>query len=183
MPGISDPPPEADPLSPQEFTELYRAHFRAVHRYVERRVDDPGTAAEIASAVFELVYQRDAADSITLPWLYRVASNKIGDHYRRRERRRSAERAMAAVVADASPGLPPLERLAVVEAIGKLPQRQREAVYLTYYEGLRNAETAQVLGCSESAVSSALTRAMARLRHTLTDLPIAFTGGSAHELA
>ena len=49
-------------------------------------------------------------------------------------------------------------------ALGRLPRRQRAAVVLRYYEGLSEAETAEVLGCTVGTVKSSTSRALAKLR-------------------
>jgi RNA polymerase sigma-70 factor (sigma-E family) len=49
-------------------------------------------------------------------------------------------------------------------ALGRLPRRQQAAVVLRYYEGLTEAETAAVLGCSVGTVKSQTSRALAKLR-------------------
>ena len=49
-------------------------------------------------------------------------------------------------------------------ALGRLPRRQQAAVVLRYYEGLSEAETADVLGCSVGTVKSSTSRALAKLR-------------------
>jgi RNA polymerase sigma-70 factor (ECF subfamily) len=54
-------------------------------------------------------------------------------------------------------------------AIADLPPRQRTAVALTYSEGLSNAETADILDTSVSAVETLLVRAKASLRQALGD--------------
>jgi RNA polymerase sigma-70 factor (ECF subfamily) len=54
-------------------------------------------------------------------------------------------------------------------AIAKLPPRQRAAIALTYNEGLSNAETADILDTSISAVETLLSRAKAGLRQALGD--------------
>ena len=48
-----------------------------------------------------------------------------------------------------------------------LPRRQRAAIVLRYYEGLRDAEIAQILGCAEVTVRSQIHRALAALRARL----------------
>lgn len=55
----------------------------------------------------------------------------------------------------------------VLEAVMSLPLVYREAVYLHYYEGLRIAQTAELLGVSESAVSQRLSRARKQLKTIL----------------
>jgi RNA polymerase sigma-70 factor (sigma-E family) len=56
------------------------------------------------------------------------------------------------------------ERRDLWAALGRLPRRQRATVVLRYYEGLSEAETADVLGCTVGTVKSATSRALARLR-------------------
>ena len=52
-------------------------------------------------------------------------------------------------------------------ALALLPQHQRAAIVLRYYEDLSEAETAQALGWSLGAVKSATCRGLARLRRIL----------------
>jgi RNA polymerase sigma-70 factor (ECF subfamily) len=57
------------------------------------------------------------------------------------------------------------ERLAEVhEAIGRLPDRQREILVLRMLLGQSTEETAQTLGCPEGTVKSNLHKAVGNLR-------------------
>lgn len=56
----------------------------------------------------------------------------------------------------------------ITEALMRLPLRQRQVVVLRYFVDLTIAQTAAELGCSEGAVKSHTTRALARLRHVLS---------------
>lgn len=56
---------------------------------------------------------------------------------------------------------------AVLAAVNELPESQREAVYLHYYEGYKIAEIAALTGRSEDAVAKNLSRARHRLRTML----------------
>lgn len=58
------------------------------------------------------------------------------------------------------------ERL-VQRAIGNLPDRQRAAIVLTYSEGLSNAQVADILDTSVSAVETLLVRGKQNLRRAL----------------
>ena len=56
---------------------------------------------------------------------------------------------------------------ALMEALQRLPARQRACVVLRCFEELTSAETAQALRCSEGAVTSDTSRAIAGLRREL----------------
>ena len=104
-------------------------------------------------------------------WLTRIVVNLCLDR-----QRRTVWVALDAAgeIADPAPGADAQReanetdrRLAA--AIGKLPPRQRAAVALTYSEGLSNAETADILDTSISAVETLLSRAKDNLRRALGD--------------
>jgi RNA polymerase sigma-70 factor (sigma-E family) len=60
-----------------------------------------------------------------------------------------------------------LERSAVVDALGTLPSRQREAIVLRYYADLSEAEVAAAMGISRGAVKSHTARGITTLRTAL----------------
>ena len=57
----------------------------------------------------------------------------------------------------------------MLEALRRLPPRQRSVVVLRYYEDLSVAETADALGCSAGTVKSQTFEAFAKLRVLLGD--------------
>ena len=58
-------------------------------------------------------------------------------------------------------------REAVAGAIRSLPDRQKAAIVLTYYEGASNAEAAAILGLGVKALESLLVRARQALTRSL----------------
>ncbi|MGW8950093.1 sigma-70 family RNA polymerase sigma factor [Streptomyces sp. NPDC055709] len=56
------------------------------------------------------------------------------------------------------------ERDALVDALARLPARQRAAVVLRYFEDLTDAQTAAALGTRAATVRSQVTRGLAKLR-------------------
>jgi len=59
-------------------------------------------------------------------------------------------------------------RLSLKSALSDLPRGQRAAVVLRYYEGLSEAETAEVLGCSVGTVKSQAWKGLLELRSKMT---------------
>ena len=102
-------------------------------------------------------------------WLRRVATNLCLDRKRRRafvSDEAVPERADEAPSADAMIDARRRER-AVAAAMQALPDRQRAAIVLTYYEGVSNAEAAAALGVGVKALESLLVRARRGLSRSL----------------
>jgi RNA polymerase sigma-70 factor (ECF subfamily) len=105
-------------------------------------------------------------------WLHRVVVNLAADEGRKRRVRRSVTLDDVPETADGRPDASEaLERgeraVALRRAIAELPERQRQALVLTYGSGLPNAEVATVLGISIEAVEAALSRARSALRREM----------------
>ena len=99
-------------------------------------------------------------------WLRRVATNLIFDRSRRPRfvsEEAIPERADEAPLADEAMDAVRL-REAARDAVMALPDRQRAAIVLTYYEELPNAEAADLLGLHIKAFESLLLRARTALR-------------------
>jgi RNA polymerase sigma-B factor len=51
----------------------------------------------------------------------------------------------------------------------KLPEREREILYLRFFKGLTQSEIADRMGISQMHVSRLLSRTLAQLRHALEE--------------
>ena len=105
---------------------------------------------------------------------HRVAASRAPDAYVRRilinanisrHRRRRVCEVLTAVPVDQeqTPG-PATESAAVIQALMDLPQRQRAAIVLRFWDDLPESEVAELMGCSVGTVRTHTARAMARLR-------------------
>ena len=57
-----------------------------------------------------------------------------------------------------------IEKIALKEAIGKLPQREKLVIDLRYFHGLTQEKTAQIVGVSQVQISRIAKKALAELR-------------------
>jgi RNA polymerase sigma-70 factor (ECF subfamily) len=165
---------------------LYRRYGGLVYTLALRIVGDPELAREVLQDTFLRSWDgRDAYDAARgrVPWwLMGIARNRAIDLLRSRPhqaRLREGERlsherpdALASETQDVR-----VTRRVVTEALARLSAVQREAIELTYYGGLTQAEIARQLGQPLGTVKSRIRDAMERLRHALAPL-IGPSGGS-----
>ena len=96
----------------------------------------------------------------------RILINEVRRRWRRHQRAESVARfTVEPSVPDAADDIARRDR--VLQALLELPLQQRATVVLRYLEGLSQAETAELLGCSEGTVKSQSSRALATLRKFL----------------
>jgi RNA polymerase sigma-70 factor (ECF subfamily) len=155
---------------PEAFERLIARYQRMIHALTYRMTGSLDDAEDLAQDAFiQAFHQLDGfrADARFSSWLYRIAVNLCLNWRQRTQRREQAYQDLAGQGIDP----PPDERaVRVQEALLKLNPKQRAAVVLTTYDGLSHAETAKVLGCSETTVSWRLFTARARLKRLLKDL-------------
>jgi RNA polymerase sigma factor (sigma-70 family) len=106
-------------------------------------------------------------------WLYRVTTNLCTDRLRSRQRRRQTSLEDAPDVEDSAPLAEAVmiqsdRTAALAAALGKLPERQREAVILRHIEGLANPEIAEIMDIGLEAVESLIARGKRALAATLS---------------
>ena len=63
------------------------------------------------------------------------------------------------------------EKAALWEFVQSLPRKQRAVIVLRYYEGLSEAEIAEILGISVGTVKSQASRAIASMRQRMSSQP------------
>jgi RNA polymerase sigma-70 factor (sigma-E family) len=128
----------------------------------------------LQAALERLLKHWDKIDGDPEGYLRRTLYNLAADGWRRRRTRVAGLRRLrqpgfgTAAAGPAGTELVDL-RDALVRLMLQLPARQRAVIVLRYWEGLTEAEAADVLGCSAGTVKSAASRGMARLRELHAD--------------
>jgi len=159
------------------FEALYGRHRQRLYRFLLRQLRDPSLADEC----FQDIWQRIIAargswrpDASFATWLYRIAHNRLADHWRARQYRPPApadgdER--AARIPD--PDTPERtlsdfeQRRQLQLALDALPPEQREVVLLRLEQELTLEEIGAITGVGRETVKSRLRYAMEKLRARL----------------
>jgi RNA polymerase sigma-70 factor (sigma-E family) len=153
---------------------LFDEHYPGLCRLASLLLGDPAEAEEVVQEAFLKTYARwwRLRHPERAQWYLRAA---VVNGCRSKGRRRVSEDrgnrtlwATDGVVAAEAVGERTGEALAVVAAVRALPDRQREAVVLRYYEDLSEADIAAALGCSVGTVKSQLSKARATLARHLS---------------
>jgi RNA polymerase sigma factor (sigma-70 family) len=151
----------------ERFERLFVQHYADVLGYALRRAPR-ALAEDVASEAFLVAWRRlEAVPEDALPWLLGVARRTLANQRRSHARSdalisRLGDEALAQ-------GRPAGDRLSgdpdgrLAEALRALSEREREAVLLVAWEGLRPTQAAQVVGCSSTAFRLRLHRARKRL--------------------
>jgi len=155
------------------FGEIAGRHYAVVFRVASRVLADAAEAEDVTQEAFVRLWRDPGVvrnPAALRSWLIQVARNLAIDRIRRA--RPSTPDGLDEMPDGATA---PDGRLrhgqaadAVADAMAKLPERQRTALHLTYFEGLGNQQTAQIMQVSVEAVESLLSRARRTLRETLS---------------
>jgi RNA polymerase sigma-70 factor (ECF subfamily) len=161
------------------FDRLYARHRGGSYRYFMRSLRNEAQAQELFQDLWmHLIRARDTYEPLAKfsTWLYRMAHNRLIDHYRRSsvvelvalDTDEEAPQA-ADLLADSAPG--PERNAASRQAarallglVEALPAVQREAFLMQEEGGLSLNEIAEATGTGVETVKSRLRYAMARLR-------------------
>ena len=165
--------------NPAAWEKLVRQYQEPVFRLAYLILGDAADAEDVAQETFIRAYSAlDRFDDgrPLRPWLLTIAANLA------RNRRRSLGRHWGALQrafqANAEPYHPPPERTEAADArrlrqaVTRLRPDGQDVVYMRYFLGLSEAETAVALDIPAGTVKSRLSRALSQLRRIIeTDFP------------
>lgn len=162
----------------RQFIDSYNAHKQKVYNYFYFRTGhDQALAEDLTSETFLKAYEgidSYRADFAFSTWIYAIARNTLTDHYRK-----SAHR-----VSDELPEeLPDEETVLFTETLDQhidierirshlssLPEAQRTAIEMRYFQYQEVADIAAQLEAEPSAVRKNISRGLERLREMLGEV-------------
>jgi RNA polymerase sigma-70 factor (sigma-E family) len=147
------------PTFEEEFDRLFGRAFAVARRLTGNVAVAEDLAAEALARTYAR-WGRVRTMDYREAWVARIATNLAIDAARKKK-----VDLAAAVEADPSDGT--VLRIALVDALARLPRRQREAVALRYLCDLSVDDVAHSLGVSTGTVKTSVHRALEKLRNDL----------------
>jgi RNA polymerase sigma-70 factor (sigma-E family) len=166
-PDVTRPDPAGSQAPPGRLEDLYVRSAPGALRLAYFLTGNRETAEDVMHEAFVRVAGRfrqlrmpDAFDA----YLRRTIVNLCTSHLRRRKLERAyVARHGAEPTIAAEPG-DPAARDELWGALHTLPERQRAAIVLRFYEDMSEHQSAEILGCSTAALNQLVVRGMAALR-------------------
>jgi RNA polymerase sigma-70 factor (sigma-E family) len=156
------------------FTEVYLANYASLIRLAALLVDGVAACEDVVQEAYVRVAARRpklADDAKALAYLRQTVVNLSRSSLRRTvTARKYAERPAAAAAGPDERALDRIEQAAVLQALRRLPRRQREVLALRYYAELSEAEVADALGLSSGSVKAYASRGLDRLAKEMAGL-------------
>jgi len=159
------------------FELLYARHRLRLYRFVLRQLRDPALAEELFQDVWQRLVAARASwtpEAAFATWLYRIAHNRLADHWRAQQHRPPAPADADERTARVPDPDTPERHLSEFEqrrrlqlALDELPPEQREAIALRLEQELSLEEIGRITGVGRETVKSRLRYAMDKLRARL----------------
>lgn len=155
------------------FERILAAHERIVLRTAQRLLANSEDAKDAAQEVFLRLHRklgRFREEGEFVPWLYRMTVNICLDWKRRSKRAISIDQTLESADWSLNPEQAlraAQERALIVDALRRLPERERLAIVLRDLEGRSTGEVAGILGSAEATVRSQISTGRAKIRKYL----------------
>src|SRR5436309_13850486 len=148
--------------------ELYRRHAPDAARLAYLITGDRALAEDLVQDAFVRMvgrYRDLRNPDAFAAYLRRTVVNLSNSHFRRLRVERAYVAREGMRPAPAAPELGAREEM--WQALLRLPERQRTAIILRYYEDLSESETADAMRCPKGTVKSLVSRGIERLRQEM----------------
>lgn len=162
----------------EAISQLLERHVRRLRDYIRMLVKDKDVAEDLTQEVLIKVVKvvdegRYTDKGRFLPWLLRIAHNRVLDYFRAQKQNKSVNESSAGfdILGSKNFAEPSIEDNIISEQsaeevralVDELPEDQREVVRLRYYDGLSFKEIAEQTGVS-------INTALGRMRYALINM-------------
>ena len=153
--------------SHKAFDEVFRQYYGRVSNFIRSLIKSQSVAEDIAQDVFvNLWNSRHALSEVRSlnSYIYTIARNLCTDFCRARQ---TVPLEQAEQIPSEDRDEPQAVRIALEQALERLPEEERELIFLRYTNEMPVAEIAEILGISRFAVYRQERRALEHLRKQL----------------
>jgi RNA polymerase sigma-70 factor (ECF subfamily) len=157
--------------NPKAFGELYEKHFDRIFNFVYRQTDDEDLTADLCSQTFLIALKNiDRYEFRGIPfsaWLYKIASNEVNKHYRKRKQVKVfsiEEERVRALMEQANEDWDDDLIRRLLQYLKELPTDMLQILELRFFEDKDFKEIAYILDITESGAKMRTYRALDRLR-------------------
>ena len=162
----------------EAISQLLERHSRRLRDYMRMLVKDNDVADDLMQEVLIKVVKvidegRYTDKGRFLPWLLRIAHNRVLDHFRAQKQVKSVSESSAGfdILGSKNFAEPSIEESIILDQraeevralVEELPDEQREVVKMRYYDGLSFKEIAEQTGVS-------INTALGRMRYALINM-------------
>jgi RNA polymerase sigma factor (sigma-70 family) len=172
------------------FGEIVSRYGDSVLGYLTKMTNNKEQAEDLFQETFRRVHEKSHTfkGSEFKSWLFKIATNVTYDGFRKKQRQESHGRAIninnpdcedpiSAVAADNScnPSVATAKAEQVEQvrhAVESLPDKQKAALVLTYYQQLSYREAALALDCSVGTIKTQMFRALKTLAQKLPEVEL-----------
>ena len=158
------------------FAGFVREHTSALLRTAYLLTGDRQAAEELVQDTLARLYpkwERVAAADVPLAYVRRSLANGFINHQRRASRREYTYEHVPERIDDHDALGQLADRDEIWTGLRRLPDRQRAALVLRFFEDLDDDESAATLGCRVGTVRSLVSRGLAALREDMAQPPAA----------
>lgn len=155
-----------------DFEAIYQQFRGPLKSFIAKRIQNEASAEDLVHDVFLKIHDqiKSLKDQDKLPaWIYQIARNSIIDSYRKKQQ-----------IVDIADQILELEQSEIIQApedlnrvvqsmIEKLSPQDKEALILSDFQGINQAEIARRLGISLSGAKSRVQRARKKLKELLLE--------------
>jgi RNA polymerase sigma-70 factor (ECF subfamily) len=158
-----------------EFEKTHKKYADAIFRYCYFKVSDREIAKDLTQETFIKFWEYWASGGkvdYIKSFLYRIASNSIIDHRRKKKTLSLEKMTMTGFdPANDSNEMEEIENMSegaeAIKAVGELPEKYRDVLILRYVDDLSIKEIAEIIQEKENNISVRINRGLEKLKNIL----------------
>ena len=155
----------------ESFHVFYSRYHSLLLGVAQQRLVGMSSAEDVVAEAFAIAWShyREGGE-LTLPWLYQVLRNLIGNEYQRVARANQLYERIGRLTGDSAFPIASDDALDIRRCLSYLREEDRDIIYMAYWEDLDRTEIAAILGISAVSLRVRLLRARRALKLLLDEV-------------